>query len=226
MSLRCLWVLGLGFTKYLLTRRNSLKGPWKHRRKKRVGNDGPSPSPLVGFLLRSLAPPLATFSLRPCLICYFYGFVIFGAEQALQITLSVRLFVCFSLLQVVHQMLCFFLKMWGFFWTLPVLLQSWSSTCHLVVQAWSPVNTPRKNRERPESGIYLEVFEKTQYLMITLNNTLKFIKEYSLLRRLEEKAISNSIFFSFHVENNFSTKTPVKSNYQFLTFFQFENFSW
>ena len=42
-----------------------------------------------------------------------------------------------------------------------VLLQRWSSTCHL----WSPMYTPRKNREGPESGIYFEIFKKTQYLM-------------------------------------------------------------
>ena len=36
------------------------------------------------------------------------------------------------------------------------------STCHLVTQARSPVYTPRKNRERPESGIYFKIFENTQ----------------------------------------------------------------
>ena len=46
------------------------------------------------------------------------------------------------------------------FLTLPVLLQRWCSTCHLVVQARRPVYTPRKNRERPESGICFEIFKK------------------------------------------------------------------
>ena len=36
-------------------------------------------------------------------------------------------------IQGVHEILCFFLKMWWFFWTLPsVLLQSWCLTWHCV----------------------------------------------------------------------------------------------
>ena len=50
--------------------------------------------------------------------------------------------------------------MFWFFWTLTVLLRCWCSTCHLVVQAWSLVYTPRENWERPESGKYFKIFEK------------------------------------------------------------------
>ena len=50
----------------------------------------------------------------------------------------------------------FFLKLLWFFWTLPVLLRCWKLTCHCV-------NT------LTESGIYFKIFEKTQYLMSTLN---------------------------------------------------------
>ena len=56
-----------------------------------------------------------------------------------------------------------FLKMLWFFWTLQVLLQRWCSTCHCVHTL-----TPRGNPERPESGIYLKIFEKTQNLMNNL----------------------------------------------------------
>ena len=44
----------------------------------------------------------------------------------------------------------FFLKMLWFFWTLPVLLQRWCSTCLVCVHTL----TPRENREGPESGIF------------------------------------------------------------------------
>ena len=50
-----------------------------------------------------------------------------------------------------------------FLWTLQVLLQRWCLTCYCVHTL-----TTRGNRERPESGIYNEIFEKTQYLMNTL----------------------------------------------------------
>ena len=58
----------------------------------------------------------------------------------------------------------FFMKMLEFFLTLPVLLQRWCSTCHLVIQAWSPVYTPRRNPERPESGIYFKISKKNTIL--------------------------------------------------------------
>ena len=47
--------------------------------------------------------------------------------------------------------ICFFLKMLWFFWTQPVLLQRWFSTCLVCVQH---TLTPKENRERPESGIF------------------------------------------------------------------------
>ena len=75
----------------------------------------------------------------------------------------------------------FFLKMLWFFLNLPVLLQRWCFTCHLVVQAWSPAYTPRKNPERPESRIYFKIFEKTQYLMNTLY--LMLIRDVDHLKR-------------------------------------------
>ena len=57
----------------------------------------------------------------------------------------------------------FFLKMLWFFWTLQVLLlQRWCLTCHCVLSL-----TRRGNRERPESEIYLKIFEITQYLKKT-----------------------------------------------------------
>ena len=43
------------------------------------------------------------------------------------------------------------------------MLQCWCLTCHCVHTL-----TPRGNRDRSESGIYLKIFEKTQYLMNTL----------------------------------------------------------
>ena len=55
-----------------------------------------------------------------------------------------------------------FLKFWIFL-TLPVPLQRWCFKCHCVHTL-----TPRGNRERPESGIYLKIFEITQYLIKTL----------------------------------------------------------
>ena len=67
-------------------------------------------------------------------------------------------------LQGVHLILCFFLKMLLFFWTLPVLLQRLCFTCLLCVHTL----TPSENRERPESGIFV----KTQYL----NNTLYYVR--------------------------------------------------
>ena len=45
-----------------------------------------------------------------------------------------------------------------------VLLQRWLSTCLVCVHTL----TPRENRERPKSGIFLILWEKTQYLMNTL----------------------------------------------------------
>ena len=48
---------------------------------------------------------------------------------------------------------CVFLEMLWFFWTLPVLLQCWCSTCHLEVQALSP-----------EFGIYFKIFKKSTIL--------------------------------------------------------------
>ena len=46
--------------------------------------------------------------------------------------------------------MCFFLKILLFFWTLPVLLQRWFSTCLVCVHSL----TTRENRERPESEIW------------------------------------------------------------------------
>ena len=43
-----------------------------------------------------------------------------------------------------------------FFWTLQVLLQRWSLTCHCIYSL-----TPRQgNRERPGSGLYFKIFEE------------------------------------------------------------------
>ena len=86
-------------------------------------------------------------------------------------TLANRVFTHMRKIYVFYDKICtgcslkivFFLKFFWFFWTLPVLLQRWCSTCHCVHSL-----TPRGNRERPESGIYLKVFEKTQYSMNTL----------------------------------------------------------
>ena len=63
-----------------------------------------------------------------------------------------------------------------FFLTLQVLLQRWCLTCHCVHTL-----TPRGNRERPESGIYFNIFEKTQYLINTLYLTaiLAYQRNYS-----------------------------------------------
>ena len=58
----------------------------------------------------------------------------------------------------------FFLKILWFFWTLPVLLERWCSTCPVCVHTL----TPRENRERQESRIFLNLRKKTQYLMNTL----------------------------------------------------------
>ena len=44
-------------------------------------------------------------------------------------------------------------KLW-FFWTRPALLQRWFSTCLVC----SHTLTPRENRERPESRIFLKIF--------------------------------------------------------------------
>ena len=60
--------------------------------------------------------------------------------------------------------MCFFLKFFWFFWTLPVLLQRWFSTCLVRVHTL----IPRENRERLESEMYFKIFQKTQYLMNTL----------------------------------------------------------
>ena len=49
-----------------------------------------------------------------------------------------------------------------FFWTLPVLLQCWCLTA-IVYTHWH-----RGKTERTESGIYLKIFEITQYLLNTL----------------------------------------------------------
>ena len=49
----------------------------------------------------------------------------------------------------------FSLKFDDFFWTLPVLLQRWCSTCLMCVHTL----TQRENRERPESGIF-QYFKK------------------------------------------------------------------
>ena len=51
--------------------------------------------------------------------------------------------------------LCFFLKILWSFWTLPVLLQRWFSTCLVCVHTL----TPRENRER-QSPEYFKIFEK------------------------------------------------------------------
>ena len=52
----------------------------------------------------------------------------------------------------------FFLKMLWFFWTLPVQLQCWFFfTCLVCVHTL----TPRENRERPESGIFLNLKKNT-----------------------------------------------------------------
>ena len=55
---------------------------------------------------------------------------------------------------------CFFpLKMLWFFWTLPVLLQRWWSTCLVCVH----IMTPRENRERPESKIFKNIPKNTTF---------------------------------------------------------------
>ena len=56
-----------------------------------------------------------------------------------------------------------------FFWTLQVLLQRLCLTCHCVHTL-----TPRGNGERPESRIYLKIFEKAQYLVNTPKVTFLF----------------------------------------------------
>ena len=81
-------------------------------------------------------------------------------ENLLDTPIFAHHFLTDILVQGVHWILCFFLKMFWIFLTLPVLLQRWSSTCHLVVQAWSPVFTPRKNRERSQSPEYILQFSK------------------------------------------------------------------
>ena len=59
--------------------------------------------------------------------------------------------------------MCFFPKILWFFWTLPVLLQRWFSTCLVCVHTL----TPRENRVR---NIFLKI-GKIQYLMNTLYYT-------------------------------------------------------
>ena len=45
-------------------------------------------------------------------------------------------------------MLCFFLKILWFFWTLPVLLQRWCSTCLVCLHTLTPRGKQRKARVR------------------------------------------------------------------------------
>ena len=51
---------------------------------------------------------------------------------------------------------------------------------HSSVKSSEHTLTPRKNRERPESGIFFKIFENTQYLMNTL-----YIKAVSKVDRLD-----------------------------------------
>ena len=56
-----------------------------------------------------------------------------------------------------------FIKYCVFPWNVVIFLNSASSTAAIVFDL--PLTlTPRGNRERPESGIYFKIFEKTQYL--------------------------------------------------------------
>ena len=70
----------------------------------------------------------------------------------------------------------FFPKILWFFWTLPVLLQRWCSSCLVCVHTL----TLRANRERPESGIFWNLRKKTQYLMNTLYQKCVLFLTYSL----------------------------------------------
>ena len=60
-----------------------------------------------------------------------------------------------------------------------IFLNSASSAAALVfdLPLCTHTRTPRGNRERPESGIYFKIFEKTQYLM----NTLYLINNMNVL---------------------------------------------
>ena len=90
---------------------------------------------------------------------------------------------------------------------MPVLLQRWSFTCHLVVQALSPVYTPRKNRERPESRIYFKNFRKnTIFNEHPLHEILQiyhvgysiFISTFTITHTSKPKFSHNPKIFSFN----------------------------
>ena len=77
----------------------------------------------------------------------------------------------------------FFFKFLWFFWTLPVLLHHWCSTCHLAVQAWSPVYThwhQGKTEKGQSPDYFFKIFEKAQYFMNTLY-VLPVLKAYAAI---------------------------------------------
>ena len=70
--------------------------------------------------------------------------------------------------------MCFFLNILWFFWTLPVLLQRWFSTCLVCVHTLTP-------KEYRVQNIFKNS-EKTQYLMNTLYLNKDMWSEYCMER--------------------------------------------
>ena len=77
-------------------------------------------------------------------------------SSALAISLGSRILNPVSINTGCSLKIMFFLKILWFFWTLPVLLHRWFSTCLVCVHTL----TPRENRERPESKIILKIWKK------------------------------------------------------------------
>ena len=101
----------------------------------------------------------------------------------------------------------FFLKIFWLFWTLPVLLQRWCSTCLVCVHTL----TPRENRERPEMGISGNLRKNTIFTenpvpsfrlstVFLTSNALRIFsyKECNSTSRTGFKRESNSISDLFH----------------------------
>ena len=123
-----------------------------------------------------------------------------------------------NVLKGVHKKLCFFLKILCFFWTLPVLLQRWFSTCLVCVHTL----TPKENRERPESGIFLKNRKKTQNLM----NTLYFISlttEHTKSRPVWEIIAVINCKISETPRNNFNRCILTYVNFKAALLLQTEN---
>ena len=86
-----------------------------------------------------------------------------------------------------------------------VLLQRWYSTCHLAV----PPDTEKKKQERPESGIYLNKFEKK---IFNEHPVLPYVRSYNINSYAERLSGASSLWHQLLAPHLFDLFLGVTSN--------------